>query len=124
VTRMNISVPDALAEDARRLGVPVSAVCQRALREEVSRREPGPPAGYAIAKTLRVVREGSGHARLYIDGEYFEYATVDGFTVHPKRNEIPGVTVTIAAWRVELVDDIDAKPGELSPGANDAEAGQ
>lgn len=71
---------------------------------------------YKIAKTLRVVREGSGGAaRLFIDGEPFDYATVDGFTVHPKRNEMPGVTVTIAAWRVELVDDIDARPGELSP---------
>lgn len=70
-----------------------------------------------IAKTLRVVREGTGTpARLYIDGELFEYATVDGFSAHPRRGEIPCVTVTIAAWRVELVDDIDAKPGELSPG--------
>jgi hypothetical protein len=75
---------------------------------------------YKIAKTLRVVRKGAGGAsRLYIDGEYFEYATVDGFTVHPKRNEMPGVTVTIAAWRVELLDDVDAKPGELSPGGAD-----
>jgi hypothetical protein len=71
---------------------------------------------HRIAKTLRVVREDTGGAsRLYIDGEPFDYATVDGFTVHPKRNEMPGVTVTIAAWRVELVDDMDAKPGELSP---------
>ena len=76
---------------------------------------------YKIAKTLRVVREGSGHARLYIDGEPFDYASVDGFTVHPKRNEMPGVTVTIAAWRVEVVDDIDAKPGELSPGGGPPE---
>jgi hypothetical protein len=73
---------------------------------------------YKIAKTLRVVREGTGRAsRLYIDGELFGYATVDGFSVHPKRGEMPGVTVTIAAWRVELVDDVDAKPGELSPGS-------
>jgi hypothetical protein len=72
---------------------------------------------HRIAKTLRVVREGAGGAsRLYIDGEPFDYATVDGFTVHPKRGEMPGVTVTIAAWRVELVDDVDAKPGELGPG--------
>lgn len=71
-----------------------------------------------IAGTLRVVREGPGRpARLYIDGILFEYATVGGFTVHPQRNEMPGVTVTIAASRVELVDDIDAKPGDLSPGA-------
>ena len=75
---------------------------------------------YKIAKTLRVVREGTGGAaRLYIDGELFDYATVNGFSVHPARNEMPGVTVTIAAWRVELVDDVDARPGELSPGAGD-----
>jgi hypothetical protein len=72
---------------------------------------------YRIAKTLRVVREGTGTAaRLYIDGELFDYATVNGFSVHPARNEMPGVTVTIAAGRVELVDDTDAKPDELSPG--------
>ncbi len=77
-----------------------------------------------IAKTLRVVREGVGRpARLYIDGEEFEYATVDGFSVHPKRNEMPGVTVTIAAWRVELVDDVDAKPGGLSPDGERSEGG-
>jgi hypothetical protein len=35
--RMNISVPDSLAEEARRRKVPISAVCQRAIREEVGR---------------------------------------------------------------------------------------
>jgi len=71
---------------------------------------------YKIAKTLRVVREGTGRAaRLFIDGEPFDYATVDGFSVHPKRGEMPGVTVTIAAWRVELVDDVDAGPDDLAP---------
>ena len=78
---------------------------------------------YKIAKVLRVVREGSGHARLYIDGEHFEYATVGGFTVHPQRNEMPGVTVTIAAWRVELADDVDAKPGDPAPDPETREAG-
>jgi hypothetical protein len=33
--RINISVPDALAEEVRRRDIPVSAVCQRALREAV-----------------------------------------------------------------------------------------
>jgi hypothetical protein len=79
---------------------------------------------YKIAKTLRVVREGAGAAsRLYIDGEPFDFATVDGYTVHPRRGEMPGVTVTIAAWRVELVDDVDAKPGELSPEGAQKEGG-
>jgi Post-segregation antitoxin CcdA len=35
--RMNISVPDALAEEVRRRDIAISAVCQRALREEVDR---------------------------------------------------------------------------------------
>jgi hypothetical protein len=63
-----------------------------------------------IAHVLRVERDKPGSpARLYIDGELFPYATIDGFTVHPQRNEMPGVTVTIAGWRVELTD------GEESP---------
>ena len=35
--RMNISVPDELAEQVRLRNLPISAVCQRALREEVDR---------------------------------------------------------------------------------------
>ncbi|MGH3151384.1 MAG: hypothetical protein ACRDOB_11725 [Streptosporangiaceae bacterium] len=35
--RMNISVPDQLAEEVRRRDVAISAVCQRALRDEVAR---------------------------------------------------------------------------------------
>lgn len=35
--RLNISVPDALADEVRRRDIPVSAICQRALRDEVSR---------------------------------------------------------------------------------------
>jgi hypothetical protein len=34
---MNISVPDALAEEVRQRNLPISAICQRALREEVDR---------------------------------------------------------------------------------------
>ena len=35
--RMNISVPDALAEEVRRRDLPISAICQRALRDELNR---------------------------------------------------------------------------------------
>lgn len=67
-----------------------------------------------IAKSLRVVRESPGAAaRLYIDGELFEYATVDGFSVHPKRGQIPSVSVQIAAQTVE-VDDCVQPPAEES----------
>ena len=68
---------------------------------------------YKIAKTLRVVREGTGHARLYIDGEPFDYATVDGFTVHPRAgNEMLRPSPSRSprgGWR--LTDDIDAEAG-------------
>lgn len=35
--RMNISVPDELAEQVRERNLPISAICQRALREELGR---------------------------------------------------------------------------------------
>jgi hypothetical protein len=35
--RMNISVPDELAEQVRLRDIPISAICQRALRDEVDR---------------------------------------------------------------------------------------
>jgi len=35
--RMNISVPDVLAEQVRERNLPISAICQRALREELAR---------------------------------------------------------------------------------------
>lgn len=60
---------------------------------------------HKIAGILRVVREkGYGHADLYIDGELFPYATVGGFQVCPRRDQMPGVSVTIAGWRVEVAD--------------------
>ena len=38
--RVNISVPDDLAAAVRELKLPVSAICQSALRQEVSHRTP------------------------------------------------------------------------------------
>jgi hypothetical protein len=59
-----------------------------------------------IAKVLRVERtRAGGWARLWIDGELFPYGTAGGFTVHPVKGELPGVTLTIVGWRVEVVDD-------------------
>lgn len=51
--RMNISVPDALAEQARERNIPVSAICQRALSVEVER--------------LRALENGSGMERVTVD---------------------------------------------------------
>lgn len=60
-----------------------------------------------IAKSLRVIRDTLGSAaRLEIDGELFPFATVDGFSVHPKRGQMPSVTVSIAAESVELLDSV------------------
>lgn len=69
-----------------------------------------------IAKVLRVVNEGGRYATLYIDGEPFTYATVDGFHVSSmaQNPKMPGVTLTIAASRVEFVDDLD-RPGATLP---------
>jgi hypothetical protein len=64
--------------------------------------------GAKVAKVLQVVNEGGHHASLYIDGVLFEYATVDGFTVQAgKRLSMPAVHLTIAAYRVEVVDDLN-----------------
>jgi post-segregation antitoxin (ccd killing protein) len=65
---MNISVPDALAEEVRQRNVPVSAVCQRALRDEVRRRRGAEPSGEAsgvavidqIQQTLDYIRSTYG----------------------------------------------------------------
>lgn len=74
---------------------------------------PGAPADIRIANTLRVIRDRPGApARLEIDGELFPYGTLDGFTVHPRRGELPGVALSIVAWRVEVVDDAGASTAE------------
>ena len=40
-----------------------------------------------MAKVLRVVNEGDRHARLYIDGVLFPWATVDGYHVDAQSDE-------------------------------------
>lgn len=62
------------------------------------------PVKHRMAEVLRVVRDGTNHAHLEIDGEPFPFFTVDGYTVHPVRGKPPHVLVSIAAHRVEVVD--------------------
>lgn len=73
-----------------------------------------PETAVKVAGVLRVVNEGKGAARLYIDGVMFGYATADGFDVHTGNRKhgghIPGVTFTVVAQRVEVVDDIESRP--------------
>jgi hypothetical protein len=73
-----------------------------------STRDTAPPV--RIAKELRVERTGLGAARLYIDGELFPYATVEGFTVAPRRGEAPGVSLTIIGASVHVTDVLELPP--------------
>jgi hypothetical protein len=63
---------------------------------------------YTLPSLLRVVRDGGGVAVLYIDGERFPYHTVDGFHTDVNRREIPHVTLSIAAEKVEIVNSLVA----------------
>jgi hypothetical protein len=63
---------------------------------------------YKLPSLLRVVRNGGGVAVLYIDGERFPYNTVDGFHTDVNRREIPYVTLSIAAEKVEIIDSLVA----------------
>lgn len=66
---MNISVPDALAEEVRQQDIPVSAVCQRALCDEVSRRRETEPASEASAvAVIDQVRQGLDYIRTTYGG--------------------------------------------------------
>lgn len=56
-----------------------------------------------LAKTLRVVNE-RGSLRLEIDGEEFPYYTKDGYHLHVSRTGGAGVTLTIVAENVEVID--------------------
>lgn len=59
-----------------------------------------------LAKELRIVMcPNLGAGRLYIDGELFPYFTVDGFTTHLRRAQPRGVTLTIAAESVVVIED-------------------
>jgi len=61
-----------------------------------------------VARVLRVVRRGPRPAELYIDGELFGYATVDGFTAGPTaKNTLPSVSLRLVGHRVEFIDDLD-----------------
>lgn len=80
--------------------------------------DPAPPS-FKVAKELRVVKSGTGPARLYIDGEFFPYATAASFTpTAPLKANMPGVVVTIMAYRVEFINDMNRSgPPEANPDA-------
>lgn len=65
-----------------------------------------------VPDSIRIEKHGEGPARMWIDGVLFEYGTVSGFTVNPRRGEMPAVTLSIVAMRIELVDDTQRKPAD------------
>lgn len=96
----------------------------REVRLNIKTNPTEPAPGAKIAKVLQVVNEGGHHAQLYIDGELFPWATVEGFTVHAgKRAQIPAVHVSIAAYRVEVVDDLN-RPSPIPDVAQPDKAGE
>lgn len=71
----------------------------------------GPPPVRLAEKIIieRVPRpsdETPRPVRMWIDGKLFEYGTLDGFHINPRRTEQPGVTLTIAAASVEVRDSV------------------
>lgn len=70
-----------------------------------------------IPRELKIVRrKGEKSARLYIDGEYFPFATVDGFSTHPQKNQMPCVIVSLVAWTVKVEDEMFAGDDTLEFG--------
>jgi hypothetical protein len=70
-----------------------------------------PATRVQLAELLVVRRLGTAHATLFIDGEAFNYATIDGFTVGPtRRAQLPAVHLSVAARRLELLDDMRPAP--------------
>jgi hypothetical protein len=73
-----------------------------------------PPAGrsYVIARLIEVRRERPGRpADVTIDGWRVPWATATGWTVNPRRAEMPCVSVEIVAERVELTDSMGPAGG-------------
>lgn len=71
--------------------------------QQVSERNPHP---VRIAEKIVVERLPNRSVRMWIDGELFTYGTLDGFSVHPRREGSPGVTMTVMAMSVEVRDSM------------------
>jgi len=89
--RMNISVPDELAEQVRERNLPISAICQRALREELDH--------------LKALEQASGDMEKIIVEVGYPSLTV-GFTgrwlVEPDPDETRGGDDAGAYWGIAL----------------------
>lgn len=70
-----------------------------------------PATAVTLLGHARVVNAGTTSARLYLDGKLFPYATVDGYHVDlgkrfGREPHMPGVTFTVVAKTVEVVDSL------------------
>lgn len=67
-----------------------------------------------LPKLITVERHGS-HARVLVDGEEFPYAIAEGGLriEGVGRNDMPAVTVTLVADRVEVTNDARAEAPEV-----------
>lgn len=64
-----------------------------------------------LAGVIRVTRNpGTGAVSIEVDGEPFPWLVEDGIGTYVDRGDAPGVTLTIQAETVEIVDTIKA-PG-------------
>lgn len=59
-----------------------------------------------LADLIKITQAGAGRYRVEIDGVEFPWATAGGANVYVEKGDIPGVTITIAANRIELVSEI------------------
>uniref|UniRef100_UPI003F494CCE hypothetical protein n=1 Tax=Pseudonocardia sp. CA-138482 TaxID=3240023 RepID=UPI003F494CCE len=54
---------------------------------------------------IKVIRQGSRAIGVQIDGDDFPYQ-VDGIDTAVEREGVPGITITLLAERVEIVNDV------------------
>lgn len=59
---------------------------------------------FRLIGELKVVRGRNGITRLYIDGVYFPFATLDGFHITINRRQLTGITFTLVADSVKVDD--------------------
>jgi hypothetical protein len=60
-----------------------------------------------LAQRIQVYRDGSTGIRIWIDGQELPWGTTGGVDVHVEgRGQMPGVTITLAAECVEVVDSL------------------
>jgi hypothetical protein len=109
--RMNISVPDALAEQVRQHDLPVSAICQRALREELAQLQAIERAG-----DIQVARV----ADMHLDPDPANWPEIDQSKTHLFYGRNPEHGDGWTLWY--HLDESDTMTDHFIPGgANDVE---